>query len=463
MPIDPLHSFLVQAPPEWVDALDTWFESQRISDAYAAPDGRGSNTKPVKGRKSLALVFRTSDPRRGSAEELEENLRALAGKGKAHAMRALSPYLASLTVDMLGGQKRAAVALSELYTHETVWTDLVQAIFHSSEALIKLSEVEKPHDFGQIVKGMYKDMLQRLSFLLLLREEDVLTPEFVAEKIGAWTWGPFEVSRVLFDARFGQNTGKIARLVRGDDLLPVLKSMEEMTKEMSPSELLARASSSHRFLKEHTCLRDQAVDVVMSLASNLSKAGICPSISIPAELEFAQGCPADQLQYVLIELLINASKFVDPKKEIHTVSITWDKRQHAIVVRDNGIGIQNVHDVWPDKLSESNAFGPGIAMRGSLFTVRERLRKMTARMTLESEFGKWTEFKIYPRVGDIQDKGRQRQLQPPSGPPVYGNDEAAGVAAANDGPVSLDASTRLYSNAALAAAGSWFPLRSLLP
>jgi hypothetical protein len=464
MPIDPLHSFITSAPPAWVDSLDAWFEAQRLSsDVYAGQQDRGGRGGEVRGRKHLDLVSRVTDPRRGSYEELEENLHALAGRGKVHAMRAFAPYLASLTVDMLGGQKRAAAALTQLYSHETVWTDLVRAIFHSSEALIKLAETRKVHDFGQIVKGMHADMLSRLPYLLLEREGDVLTPKHIAELVGAWTWGPFEVARFLFDYRFGQHTSKIARLVRGDDVLPVMKSMEQMGRDMTPSQLFLLASKSHRFHNDHTSPRHQAVDAVMSLADTLGKARISPRVSIPSELEIVSGCPAQELQYIFIELLMNASKFRDARKPHNTISIVWDERQHAIVVRDNGIGIEKVNDVWPDKLSESNAFGSGVAMRGSLFMLRNRLKTLTWRMTLASEPGQWTEFTVYPRLGDIHDGRKERQLQPPSGPPIYGDDsKAPGIAATNDGPVSVDASTRLYSDGALAAAASYFPLRGLL-
>ena len=124
------------------------------------------------------------------------------------------------------------------------------------------------------------------------------------------------------------------------------------------------------------------------------------SISLPDNLVFAERVDVVQWAYILYELVRNADKYRDETKPELNITISWDENQKAFVVEDDGIGIENVDAVWGSGVREGRA--KGVSGRGlGLASIRERVEKLGWEIELESEVGKWTRFRIYPKDGDV--------------------------------------------------------------
>jgi signal transduction histidine kinase len=102
-----------------------------------------------------------------------------------------------------------------------------------------------------------------------------------------------------------------------------------------------------------------------------------------------------QLKVVLGNLISNAVKYHDAKKPDQFIAIRFEKigRDVHISVEDNGIGIapesqHKVFDMFYRATSEAEGSGLG------LFIVQQALEKINARITLVSELGKGSIFKV---------------------------------------------------------------------
>jgi signal transduction histidine kinase len=102
-----------------------------------------------------------------------------------------------------------------------------------------------------------------------------------------------------------------------------------------------------------------------------------------------------QLKVILGNLISNAVKYHDAKKPDQFIAIRFEKmdRDVHISVEDNGIGIapesqHKVFDMFYRATSEAEGSGLG------LFIVQQALEKINARITLVSELGKGSIFKI---------------------------------------------------------------------
>lgn len=102
-----------------------------------------------------------------------------------------------------------------------------------------------------------------------------------------------------------------------------------------------------------------------------------------------------QLKVVLGNLISNAVKYHDAKKPDQFIAIRFEKKDRDvhISVEDNGIGIapesqHKVFDMFYRATSEAEGSGLG------LFIVQQALEKIHARITLVSELGKGSIFKV---------------------------------------------------------------------
>ncbi|MGM0581662.1 MAG: sensor histidine kinase [Bacteroidota bacterium] len=102
-----------------------------------------------------------------------------------------------------------------------------------------------------------------------------------------------------------------------------------------------------------------------------------------------------QLKVILGNLISNAVKYHDAKKPDQFIAIRFEKmdRDVHISVEDNGIGIapesqHKVFDMFYRATSEAEGSGLG------LFIVQQALEKINARITLVSELGKGSIFKV---------------------------------------------------------------------
>ncbi len=102
-----------------------------------------------------------------------------------------------------------------------------------------------------------------------------------------------------------------------------------------------------------------------------------------------------RVEIILSNLLSNAVKYQDFKKEKSTASLIMQtsERKVSIKLRDNGIGIQEVH---LDKIfnmfyrASENSKGSGLG----LYIVRETIAKLGGSIKVSSEFGQYTLFDI---------------------------------------------------------------------
>jgi signal transduction histidine kinase len=104
------------------------------------------------------------------------------------------------------------------------------------------------------------------------------------------------------------------------------------------------------------------------------------------------------LQQILINLISNAVKYNDKDHTKIDIKLITHQEEYEISVRDNGSGIapENIDSVFKlfyvaAKQDRNGKQGTGIG----LATVARLLEHMDGHITVESQLGEWTEFKVH--------------------------------------------------------------------
>ncbi|WP_339686807.1 GAF domain-containing sensor histidine kinase [uncultured Nonlabens sp.] len=104
------------------------------------------------------------------------------------------------------------------------------------------------------------------------------------------------------------------------------------------------------------------------------------------------------LKQILINLISNAVKYSDKDHTHIDIKLIKHQEEYELTVRDNGSGIapENINSVFKlfyvaAKQDRNGKQGTGIG----LATVARLLEHMDGRITVESQLGEWTEFKIH--------------------------------------------------------------------
>jgi ligand-binding sensor domain-containing protein/signal transduction histidine kinase len=102
-----------------------------------------------------------------------------------------------------------------------------------------------------------------------------------------------------------------------------------------------------------------------------------------------------RMKIILSNLIGNAIKYHDPRKEVNTVSIQYVRNgQHwKLVLQDNGIGIQEsrmnrIFDMFYRATESAKGSGLG------LYIVKETVERLEGEIKVESEYGFWTRFTL---------------------------------------------------------------------
>jgi PAS domain S-box-containing protein len=168
-----------------------------------------------------------------------------------------------------------------------------------------------------------------------------------------------------------------------------IKVLDEFIKEIVSYSQNARLALELKMLNLHA-LVTESVD---SLKFAAEAQGLDIQINCP--IDFKVYADARRLQVVLNNLLGNAIKYKDPFKESQWVQLEAKEISTGweIVVRDNGIGIKEEHlqkifNMFYRASEKSSGSGLG------LYIVRETLNKMGGDITVQSELGIGSTFKI---------------------------------------------------------------------
>jgi signal transduction histidine kinase len=104
------------------------------------------------------------------------------------------------------------------------------------------------------------------------------------------------------------------------------------------------------------------------------------------------------LEQIFINLISNAIKYSDKDHTKIDIQLIKHKEEYELTVRDNGSGIapENINSVFKlfyvaAKQDRNGKQGTGIG----LATVARLLEHMDGRITVDSQLGEWTEFKIH--------------------------------------------------------------------
>ena len=112
------------------------------------------------------------------------------------------------------------------------------------------------------------------------------------------------------------------------------------------------------------------------------------------------------LKQILINLITNAIKYNDKEETVIDISLKEDKEEYEITIRDNGTGIapENLKSIFKlfyiaTQEDRHGKQGTGIG----LATVARLIDHMEGKITVDSQLGEWTEFKItLPKKGTIE-------------------------------------------------------------
>ncbi|MDO8528208.1 MAG: sensor histidine kinase [Deltaproteobacteria bacterium] len=120
--------------------------------------------------------------------------------------------------------------------------------------------------------------------------------------------------------------------------------------------------------------------------------GIRVEIDCPEEIAIEDEKKREKIETTLTELVHNAVKYCDPTKTEKSIRIRWDAQNSALVVEDNGLGIENIAGVFEGDREHPEIEGTG---RGLGF-IRQRLTDIGWTMTVESTVGVGTTITLSP-------------------------------------------------------------------
>ena len=171
-----------------------------------------------------------------------------------------------------------------------------------------------------------------------------------------------------------------------------IRKMQNIIKELTDT-----GKQKHKYKAEEELLKLENIleDVRLTLAANLKETGAVIKSEIHAhEIVYSRR----KLRSIIYNLVNNAIKFRSPdrKPEIF-IKTTRGKKYVIISVKDNGIGIaaNEQADIFKKYVRLKNAVeGSGIG----LYLVKEIVINTGGKITLKSEPGKGSEFKVYLKV-----------------------------------------------------------------
>ncbi|WP_405377955.1 ATP-binding protein [Nonlabens sp. Asnod3-A02] len=112
------------------------------------------------------------------------------------------------------------------------------------------------------------------------------------------------------------------------------------------------------------------------------------------------------LKQILMNLMTNAIKYNDKEETLININLEENKEEYIITIRDNGSGIapENLKSIFKlfyiaTQEDRNGKQGTGIG----LATVARLIDHMQGKITVDSQLGEWTEFKItLPRKGTLE-------------------------------------------------------------
>ncbi|MBI3220019.1 MAG: HAMP domain-containing histidine kinase [Bacteroidetes bacterium] len=152
-------------------------------------------------------------------------------------------------------------------------------------------------------------------------------------------------------------------------------------------------NSRTAIVKETFRLREVIDEIVDVLKVSQLKHSVAFQVEVDAQLEITSDLP--RLRVVLNNLISNAMKYSDGNKADSFIRIrAWQElNQTMMVVEDNGIGIDaalqpKIFEMFFRATTVSSGSGLG------LYIVKESLEKIKGTITLHSEMGKGTTFRV---------------------------------------------------------------------
>ena len=184
--------------------------------------------------------------------------------------------------------------------------------------------------------------------------------------------------------------------IKDDSGLQYVKMMEERVKKLDHifSDILNYSRNIKTEINLKTFrLGEMVEDVITDVKFNQGADSI--RLDYDEQIHHILRTDYYQLKVILGNLISNAVKYHDAKKPDQYIAIRFEKvdRDVHISVEDNGIGIaaesqHKVFDMFYRATSEAEGSGLG------LFIVQQALEKIHARITLVSELGKGSIFKV---------------------------------------------------------------------
>lgn len=163
------------------------------------------------------------------------------------------------------------------------------------------------------------------------------------------------------------------------------------------TELTEVRKDVHRYKAEEELLSFENIleDVRLTLNDNIIASGavIRSEINI-SELTFSRR----KLRTIIYNLVSNAIKFRSPKRQLEIIVTTKKEKNYIVIsVKDNGIGIDknNFEAIFSKYYRLENAIeGSGIG----LYLVKEIVTTAGGKISVKSQLGKGTEFKVYLKI-----------------------------------------------------------------
>jgi signal transduction histidine kinase len=316
-------------------------------------------------------------------------------------MKLMAQPLASLALSALQGEPQAISALSWLASNQIVWSSQVRVILEHSEILRQLQATKNAKEFGELFMKFYQSIARQIPQRIMAAKP--LANRSLSSWLNELIWGPIAVMRISFEEKFRGIDLPEVHEVRHDIINGHVQFLTILTEDLPLATL-------HNFARRFAVFDSNTVNLQQNLSQSAlltsldaSKKGILVSVDVPDDLYYKDASIASQMAFIVGELVKNAVKYHDSSKSYRFVRVRWDERFAAIIVEDNGIGIDKKQEVWQKRYRET-ARHPNSKIKGDGFglaIVKERIVLLRGEIVMQSKVGKGTTHTIRLPQGDI--------------------------------------------------------------
>lgn len=329
------------------------------------------------------------DARGNAGDVLPEPLKVATIPHEVDDRVKLIDELASFALQALKGDEGAMAALGWLSRGELALGAQAREILKNRSFLESLLTTDNLDEFDRKATVFFASVFRDVAHKILS------DPSGLPGLVKGVLWGPRKIIDLIFLEKFPSDDPEVEivghdTLNRADLTLSLLKAPISIPR--------ARMASFLSITPDSRNLYERVLSAVFPHLNNTLRSRVV-NLSIPEGLNFREGVDLHHFDKIVAELFVNARKFADKTKPKSVIEIRWDPVKKAVIVEDNGRGMDLGRQAfeWGVRGDHGDIPGQGLG----LAIVKRRIATLGWTIDLETEVGRGSRFTITPADGDV--------------------------------------------------------------